>query len=75
MEHSVLCMYVCFTVCLSVLPQNGLLYGVELARDHMSTKNGGSGGHIINVASMAGEYCSSRGDWSLHTGHLLGANN
>ena len=36
------------------LAQNGMLHGVNLAREYMSTKYGGRGGSIVNIASVAG---------------------
>ncbi len=34
--------------------QNGVIYGTKLALQHMGRSNGGQGGLVINVASMAG---------------------
>ncbi len=34
--------------------QNGVIYGTKLAMQHMGRSNGGQGGLVINVASMAG---------------------
>ncbi len=38
--------------------QVATIEGVHLAIHHMSTRNGGQGGVVINTASVAGEYIS-----------------
>ncbi len=36
--------------------QIAMIEGVHLAIHHMSTRNGGQGGVVINTASVAGDY-------------------
>lgn len=38
-----------------VLSQNAVIEGTYLAMEYMSTRNGGKGGTVINVASMGGQ--------------------
>ena len=44
-----------------VLSQNAVIEGTYLAMEYMSTRNGGKGGTVINVASMGGQSILSCG--------------
>jgi len=56
-----ICLFVCQSIfasaeCLAVhvVFQGGVVRGTYLALEHMKKENGGNGGVIINIASMAG---------------------
>ncbi len=56
--HQDFCFLIICGTCQMVINlfQSGVIYGTKLAMQHMGRSNGGNGGLIVNIASIAGLY-------------------